>query len=48
MLEPLINLDDARIAYEARMNETTRGEGRKAVQDEILKVLSLDPAVATP
>jgi NitT/TauT family transport system ATP-binding protein len=38
----------ARIAYEARMDERTRGEGRKAIQDEILKVLSLDATVATP
>jgi NitT/TauT family transport system ATP-binding protein len=38
----------ARIAYEAHMNETARTSGRKAVQDEILKVLSLDATVATP
>jgi NitT/TauT family transport system ATP-binding protein len=38
----------ARIAYEAHMDETARTSGRKAVQDEILKVLSLDATVATP
>ena len=38
----------ARIAYEARMDEAARTSGRKAVQDEILKVLSLDATVATP
>jgi NitT/TauT family transport system ATP-binding protein len=38
----------ARIAYEAQMDETARTSGRKAVQDEILKVLSLDATVATP
>jgi NitT/TauT family transport system ATP-binding protein len=33
----------ARIAYEARMDEASKGgAGRQAVQDEILKVLSLD------
>ena len=38
----------ARIAYEARMDEAARAGGRQAIQDEILKVLSLDPTVATP
>ena len=38
----------ARIAYEARMDEAARDGGRQAIQDEILKVLSLDATVATP
>jgi NitT/TauT family transport system ATP-binding protein len=38
----------ARIAYEARMDETARTGGRQAIQDEILKVLSLDASIATP
>jgi NitT/TauT family transport system ATP-binding protein len=38
----------ARIAYEARMDEAARTTGRQAIQDEILKVLALDPTVATP
>src|SRR6185436_11929937 len=32
----------ARIAYEARMHSGAKGAGRQAVQDEILKVLSLE------
>ena len=38
----------ARIAYEARMDQAARDGGRKAIQDEILKVLSLEAPVATP
>ena len=38
----------ARIAYEARMDEAARAGGRQGIQDEILKVLSLDATVATP
>lgn len=38
----------ARIAYEARMDQAAREGGRAAIQDEILKVLSLDATVATP
>ena len=38
----------ARIAYEARMDAAARVGGRQAIQDEILKVLSLDATVATP
>jgi NitT/TauT family transport system ATP-binding protein len=44
----------ARIAYEARMDAAARDGGRQAIQDEILKVLSLErgeaqqPAAAAP
>jgi NitT/TauT family transport system ATP-binding protein len=38
----------ARIAYEAHMDQAARNGGRKAIQDEILKVLSLEAPVATP
>ena len=38
----------ARIAYEARMDDASKGAGRQAIQDEILKVLSLEAPVATP
>ena len=38
----------ARIAYEARIDDETRQTGRKPIQDEILKVLSLEAPVATP
>ena len=38
----------ARIAYEARMDQAARAGGRAGIQDEILKVLSLDATVATP
>ena len=38
----------ARIAYEARMDQAARDGGRKAIQEEILKVLSLEAPVATP
>ena len=41
----------ARIAYEARMDAASKGAGRQAIQDEILKVLSLEvgggPAAAS-
>ncbi|MEA3028099.1 MAG: hypothetical protein QOF91_3384, partial [Alphaproteobacteria bacterium] len=32
----------ARIAYEARMDAASKGAGRQVIQDEILKVLSLE------
>jgi NitT/TauT family transport system ATP-binding protein len=38
----------ARIAYEARMDQAAREGGRQAIQDEILKVLSLEAPSATP
>ncbi len=38
----------ARIAYEARIDDETRATGRTPIQDEILKVLSLEAPVATP
>ena len=39
----------ARIAYEARMDAASReGSGRQAVQDEILKVLSLEAGEGMP
>ncbi len=38
----------ARIAYEARIDDAARQAGRKPIQDEILKVLSLEAPVATP
>ncbi len=38
----------ARIAYEARIDEAARGGGRQAIQDEILKVLSLDASAVRP
>jgi NitT/TauT family transport system ATP-binding protein len=38
----------ARIAYEARIDEEVRQTGRKPIQEEILKVLSLEATVATP
>jgi NitT/TauT family transport system ATP-binding protein len=38
----------ARIAYEARMDQAARQDGREAVREEILKVLSLEASVATP
>src|SRR4029079_9564824 len=38
----------ARIAYEARMDAGAKGAGRQAVQDEILKVLSLEAGDGQP
>jgi NitT/TauT family transport system ATP-binding protein len=38
----------ARIAYEAQMDHAARNGGRKAIQDEILKVLSLDTSAVAP
>src|SRR5688500_5610526 len=38
----------ARIAYEARMDQAARQDGREAIREEILKVLSLEAPVATP
>ena len=38
----------ARIAYEARMDAAAKGAGRQAVQDEILKVLSLEAGEGQP
>jgi NitT/TauT family transport system ATP-binding protein len=38
----------ARIAYEARIDETARKTGRELIQAEIIKVLSLEAPVATP
>ena len=38
----------ARIAYEARMDAASKGAGRQAIQDEILKVLSLEAGEGTP
>ena len=38
----------ARIAYEARMDGAARAGGRQAIQDEILKVLSLEAPNARP
>jgi hypothetical protein len=41
----------ARIAYEARMDAVAKGAGRQSIQDEILKVLSLEAgegALAAP
>jgi NitT/TauT family transport system ATP-binding protein len=38
----------ARIAYEARMDAASKGAGRQAIQDEILKVLSLDANEGRP
>ena len=38
----------ARIAYEARMDTASKGAGRQAVQDEILKVLSLEVGEGMP
>jgi len=37
----------ARIAYEARMDDASKGAGRQAIQDEILKVLSLEAGEGT-
>ncbi len=37
----------ARIAYEARMDQASREGGRKAIQDDILKVLSLEDTSAS-
>jgi NitT/TauT family transport system ATP-binding protein len=38
----------ARIAYEARMDDAAKTTGRQAIQDEILKVLSLEAKEAKP
>ena len=38
----------ARIAYEARMDDASKGAGRQAIQDEILKVLSLEAGEGMP
>jgi NitT/TauT family transport system ATP-binding protein len=38
----------ARIAYEARMDAASKSTGRQAIQDEILKVLSLEAGEGTP
>jgi ABC-type nitrate/sulfonate/bicarbonate transport system ATPase subunit len=38
----------ARIAYEAKIDEAAKTTGRQAVQDEILKVLSLEAGEAGP
>jgi NitT/TauT family transport system ATP-binding protein len=38
----------ARIAYEARMDDAAKGAGRQAIQDEILKVLSLEAGEGMP
>ena len=38
----------ARIAYEARMDQAARQDGRQAIQDEILKVLSLEAPNSAP
>jgi NitT/TauT family transport system ATP-binding protein len=38
----------ARIAYEARMDAASKGAGRQAIQDEILKVLSLEAGEGMP
>ena len=38
----------ARIAFEARIDDASRQSGRKPIQDEILKVLSLEAPAATP
>jgi NitT/TauT family transport system ATP-binding protein len=38
----------ARIAYETRLDETARTTGRQPIQDEILKVLSLEAKEAKP
>jgi NitT/TauT family transport system ATP-binding protein len=38
----------ARIAYEARLDAGARAGGRQAIQDEILKVLSLEAKEAVP
>ena len=38
----------ARIAYEARMDAVSKGAGRQAIQDEILKVLSLEAGEGMP
>jgi NitT/TauT family transport system ATP-binding protein len=37
----------ARIAYEARMDNASKGAGRQAIQDEVLKVLSLEAGEGT-
>jgi NitT/TauT family transport system ATP-binding protein len=38
----------ARIAYEARMDVAAKGTGRQVIQDEILKVLSLEAGEGMP
>ena len=38
----------ARIAYEARMDDASKGAGRQAIQDEILKVLALEAGEGMP
>ncbi len=38
----------ARIAYEARMDAASKGAGRQAIQDEILKVLGLEAKETKP
>jgi NitT/TauT family transport system ATP-binding protein len=38
----------ARIAYEARMDAASKGAGRQAIQDEILKVLGLEVGEGMP
>jgi NitT/TauT family transport system ATP-binding protein len=38
----------ARIAYEAKMDDTAKGAGRQAIQDQILKVLALEAGGEMP